>query len=75
MADVPMLKKYEKFDLNTEKLNSHVTDGALRTKRKNVLWSKVMVGGQSLHFIWQSNRLCCANFARPTRYTMGCTKR
>ena len=34
MANLPMSKKYEKFDLNAEKLNLHVTDGAPRTTKK-----------------------------------------
>lgn len=72
MADMPTSKKYEKFDLNTEKLNSHVTDGEPRTKRKkNVLWSKLMVGEHSLHFVVYSKRLGFASFARPTHYMIG----
>lgn len=31
-----MNKKYEKFDLNIKKLNSHATDGAHRTKMKKL---------------------------------------
>lgn len=36
MAQVPVCKKYEKFDLNIEKLNSRAPDGAPRTKKKKI---------------------------------------
>lgn len=53
MANVPMSKKYEKLDLKTEKLNSiHMSQMKHQEqKEKNVLWSKVMVGGYSLYFM------------------------
>lgn len=58
MAQVPMSKKYEKFDLNIEKLNSHAPDGTPRTKRKkNVFCSQVKVVVHSSHFIVYSKRL------------------
>lgn len=71
MANVPTSKKYEKFHLNTEKLNSiHMSRMRHQEqKEKNVLCSKVMVGGQ---FIFHGlPRDCFANFARPTLYMMG----
>jgi hypothetical protein len=36
VAQVPVCKKYEKFDLNIEKLNSSAPDGAPRTKKKKI---------------------------------------
>lgn len=36
MAQVPVRKKYEKFDLNIEKLNSRAPDGAPSTKKKKI---------------------------------------
>lgn len=66
-----MSKKYEKFDLNIEKLNSHARDEAPRIKKKKaVSWSTPMVGGHSLHIIVYRKRLRFANFVRPIHHKM-----
>ena len=69
---MPVSKKYEKFDLNIEKLNSYATEKASRAKKKkkSIFWSKLMGGGYSLYFVVYGKRLCFVNFARPIHYTM-----
>lgn len=71
MDDLPMSKKYKKFELNTEKLNLHSQMGHLEQQEKNALWSNVMAGGHSLDFLVHTKRLCFAYFAKPTHYMMG----